>query len=174
MLCEKCKKNEATVSYKENINGQRSSMYLCSECAAELGAFDSVKKLTSDPFDNMNSLFTSLFGISPYSKMSLAEEKKCNLCGATFRELASEGKVGCPRCYSEFADELSATIHKLHGAGGHTGAAPSEYMEGREKKKQIENLENELKKAVAAEEYEKAATLRDKLRELKIEEGGTK
>jgi len=47
-------------------------------------------------------------------------------------------------------------------------------MEGREKKKQIENLENELKKAVAAEEYEKAATLRDKLRELKSEEGGTK
>ena len=56
----------------------------------------------------------------------------------------------------------------------HTGAAPAKYMEGREKKKQIEAVEKELHDAVAAEEYEKAATLRDKLRELKSDEGGMK
>ena len=36
MLCQKCKKNEATVYYKENINGHVTEYNLCPECAAEL------------------------------------------------------------------------------------------------------------------------------------------
>lgn len=174
MLCEKCKKNEATVIYKESINGQKSSYALCADCAAEIGAFENAKKLVFDPFENMNSLFGSLFGLPSHQKASSAVEKKCNLCGATYRELAADGMVGCPNCYSEFAEELSATIAKIHGSSRHTGTAPSEFMAGREKKRLIESVEKELKDAVAAEEYEKAATLRDKLRELKSDEGGTK
>lgn len=174
MLCEKCKKKEATVMYKESINGHKSSYALCADCAAEIGAFDSTKKLISDPFENMNSLFGSLFGLAPYKKSTGVDVKRCNLCGASFSELAAEGMAGCPNCYSEFEDELSATIARIHGSSVHTGAAPAKYMEGREKKKQIEAVEKELHDAVAAEEYEKAATLRDKLRELKSDEGGMK
>ena len=36
MLCEKCKKNEASVFYRENINGKERKYSLCPECAAEL------------------------------------------------------------------------------------------------------------------------------------------
>ena len=36
MICERCKKKEATVFYEENINGATRSYSLCSECAAEL------------------------------------------------------------------------------------------------------------------------------------------
>ena len=36
MLCEKCKKNKATVFYEENINGKKRSYSLCEDCAAEL------------------------------------------------------------------------------------------------------------------------------------------
>ena len=174
MLCEKCKKKEATVIYKETINGQKNSYSLCSDCAAEMGVFDSAKKMMSDPFAEMNSLFGSLFGLAPYQKKQITDEKKCNLCGATFRELAEEGMVGCPNCYSEFADELSATIARIHGSSEHTGASPAEFRNGREKKRQIEDLEKQLREAVEAEEYEKAATIRDRLREIKNEEGGNK
>ena len=137
MLCEKCKKKEATVMYKETINGNTSSMALCSECASEFGVFESAKILANDPFENMNSLFGSLFGLPTYTKNGISEEKRCDLCSATFRELAAEGKVGCPRCYSIFAEELAPTVAKIHGRTQHTGSAPSEYMADREKKNLI-------------------------------------
>lgn len=174
MLCEKCGKNEATVMYKESINGKKSSYALCSECASQMGVFENAKKFASDPFENMNSLFGTLFGLSPYKNHSTVEEKKCGLCGATFRELAADGMVGCPNCYREFSDELSTTIAKIHGSSHHTGSAPSEFAANREKKREIANTEKALKEAIAAEEYEKAAQLRDKLRELKKDNGGEK
>ena len=34
MLCEICKKNEATIHIQEIIGGQKKSMHLCSSCAA--------------------------------------------------------------------------------------------------------------------------------------------
>ena len=40
MLCQKCKKNEATVHYKKVVNGKQTEMYLCPECADGLGSFD--------------------------------------------------------------------------------------------------------------------------------------
>ena len=172
MLCEKCKKKEATIMYKEIINGQKGSYALCADCASEMGVLDGTKKLISDPFDEMNSLFGSLFGIATHQKKQLTEEKKCSLCSITFKELAAEGMAGCPQCYSDFADELSASISRIHGSSVHTGSAPAEFMEGREKKRQIEALEKELRAAVEAEEYEKAASLRDRLREIRNSEGG--
>jgi len=174
MLCEKCKKKEATVMYKENINGHKGSYALCADCAAEIGAFDSAKKLISDPFEEMNSLFGSLFGITQYQKKQIADEKKCSLCGITFKELAAEGMAGCPQCYSDFAEELHTSIARIHGSTVHNGAAPSKFTEGREKKRRIEALEKELRDAVEAEEYEKAASIRDTLREIRNEEGGSK
>ena len=45
MLCDRCKKNEATIHVKKVLNGKIESMHLCAECAKEkeengvLGAF---------------------------------------------------------------------------------------------------------------------------------------
>ena len=36
MLCEKCKKNEATNFYHENVNGRIRTMRLCGDCAKAL------------------------------------------------------------------------------------------------------------------------------------------
>ena len=36
MKCEKCQKNEATVFYRENINGKEAKYHLCPKCASEL------------------------------------------------------------------------------------------------------------------------------------------
>lgn len=177
MLCDKCKKKEAVIFYNESINGQKRSFALCNECAAEaeksgeIGTFDLPKKIY-DPFEDMNSIFGSLFGIPQYQKMAVEEAKKCTLCGAKFEDLVAEGKVGCPECYKVFSDELAATISKIHGTTTHTGGAPARFMEGRERKRQIEALGAELKQAISEEEYERAATLRDEIRSLKGEKDG--
>ena len=37
MLCQKCGKNEATTYYEYTINGQKTQIYLCPQCAHEAG-----------------------------------------------------------------------------------------------------------------------------------------
>ena len=179
MLCEKCNKNPATVMYKENINGHVKSFALCAKCASELTEMPGYGKSVysqgdslGDVFENVNSLFGSLFGLPAQQvRRQTGEEKKCTLCGAAFAELVKEGKVGCPECYKVFAEELAPTISRIHGTGVHIGTAPERYKEGRERKERIAELESKLKRAVEAEEYEEAAKLRDELRKLKSEDG---
>ncbi len=172
MLCEKCKKNAAVIFYKENINGVKRSVALCEKCAAEVEhGLDNGKHAHDqggfiDPVSGINSIFGSLFGIPQYQKKP-AVAKKCTLCGAVFSDLVREGKAGCPECYKVFADELAPTISRIHGAAVHTGASPECFREGRERKEKIAALEADLRSAIEAEEYEKAAELRDKLRALR-------
>ena len=36
MICERCKIREATISYTEIINGQKTEHHFCTQCAQEL------------------------------------------------------------------------------------------------------------------------------------------
>ena len=54
MLCEKCKKNEATFYYHENVNGNEKNYRLCADCAKELeksGELKTWNKAQDDPFE---------------------------------------------------------------------------------------------------------------------------
>lgn len=178
MLCERCKKNDAVLFYKESVNGKEKSLALCEKCAAEAEKKGEIGNISfSDPFfshsaDSIDKLFGSLFGLPQYKQKTLSASKKCSLCGATFADLVSEGKAGCPECYKVFADELADTINNIHGTTVHNGNAPSRFRHDREKKKKIKNLQDELKKAVHEEQYERAAEIRDELKALKNEEEG--
>lgn len=174
MICEKCGKKEATVYYSENINGKEKKYSLCADCAAEMEKNGELR-LSSHFMDEnaLGSLFGGLMmpGMLSGSRKA-AERKKCPVCGATFRELAAEGMVGCPMCYTAFAEELAPSVARLHRGKSHTGRAPARYRHEQDKKKELAALERQLKEAVKAEEYEKAAELRDKIRSMK--EDGTK
>ena len=163
MKCEKCQKNEATVFYRENINGKEAKYHLCPKCAAEL------EKESGTAFQNFfaGDLLGSVFApISRRSEVS-AENEKCSLCGCTFSFIQKNGKVGCPKCYESFASYLAPTVKRLHGSATHRGKVPHKFREKLSAKREAEQLEAELKAAVASEEYEKAAELRDKLREIR-------
>lgn len=176
MLCEKCGKNQAVVFYRESVNGKERSVSLCEHCAAEAEKTGEIEKpdfgtFFGDPFKDLNSIFGTLFGVPQYQKKSIGEAKKCPLCGSVFQDLVSAGKAGCPKCYTTFADELSETIGRVHGATAHKGQAPGKFRAGIERRREISSLEHELKSAVADENYERAAQLRDRLRELRDEDG---
>ncbi len=183
MLCERCKKNEASVFYRESVNGKQKSLSLCSECAdkarksgelddefmnggfMETGFFE-------DPFFGTDKLFGSLFGTHALPGKTSEKVKKCSLCGSTFNDLVNAGKAGCPECYKTFAEELNPTISRIHGTTSHVGGAPSTFKKSREQKEKIKSLEAELKAAVKDENYERAAEIRDELRELRGEKEG--
>jgi protein arginine kinase activator len=184
MLCERCKKNEASVFYRENINGIEKRYSLCSECAAkaqEKGEFDmTMPDFSADPFGSMfapfksiGSLFNSVFApvtepayLAPGSKEAV---KRCPLCGSVFNDFVNDGKVGCPECYDTFAPELDRTIKRIHGNVTHTGRAPKLFAAKLNKKKRLAALKEELKKTIEEQNFERSAQLRDEIRALEDE-----
>lgn len=174
MLCEKCKKRTATVFYNENINGKTRSFSLCGECAAKMREKGDLQDVTSmigsfaDPFAELhNNLFGGFFGMPMLS--AIPTEKKCPTCGATYPEIAESGKVGCPECYTTFADELQRLIRSVHGTTTHTGNVPSRHRAKQERTERLKDLKKQLRDAVEKEDYENAATLRDEIRKLESE-----
>lgn len=176
MLCEKCKKNSAQVYYTENINGKETKYALCHECANEMknsGELDfKIPSLFGGGIfgGDMGSLIGSILAPQRVSKGN-AETKKCDLCGMSFSDFMNEGKAGCPRCYDIFGDELERTIAGIHGGVKHTGRIPAKYREKLEETERIEELRSKIAEAVAAEDYETAAKLRDEIRSIEDGKG---
>jgi protein arginine kinase activator len=60
-------------------------------------------------------------------------------------------------------------INRVQLGSEHTGKIPKKLGKNIIEKKRIVTLKEELQKAIAAEEYEKAAEIRDKIKELQRE-----
>jgi len=121
--------------------------------------------MLADPFKSMNTILSGFLGGSKQSA-----EKRCPMCSTSFKEFASSGMAGCPQCYETFARELAPTVSKLHGKSAHYGRVPAKFREKLDLKNKIEALEKEREEAVRNENYERAAQIRDELKDLR---GGT-
>lgn len=74
--------------------------------------------------------------------------------------------MGCGQCYETFADQLGPLLRKVHSATEHTGKTPKRAAGPLKLKREIQALRRELQAAVAEEDFERAAQLRDRIREL--------
>ncbi|MEC9488007.1 MAG: UvrB/UvrC motif-containing protein [Halanaerobium sp.] len=167
MLCQNCGQKPATVHLTKIVNNEKQEVYLCEDCARErqdLGF--------TDPF-SFPSLISGLLNKShsakPLSGIHSNEKNRCKVCGQDYETFARTGKIGCAECYNSYGDRVNALLKRIHGSTKHTGKVP-ERTGGRLKvKKEIKDLQEELQTAVAREEYEQAAELRDKIRDLEKE-----
>lgn len=173
MLCENCKKNMANTYFKQTVNGQTREIFLCSECASKLG-------LGQSGFGKMGfgleDLMDEMFGFSPVSAKSLrsnlpGEALVCPFCSMTEQEFFSTGKAGCEKCYSTFRSRLQPLLSKLHGNKKHIGKSPLSSGK-KEKKDDAASLKKELSEAIKVEDFEKAAILRDKIRDIEARNNG--
>lgn len=160
MLCENCKLNTATTHIKNTVNGVTGEYFLCPECAAKLG-FNNFNFFKLDDF--WNSLLNE-----PLNKKEI---KRCKTCNTSFEEIVNSGKMGCADCYIEFRDEIMPTVLKIQGKSKHIGVKPDTVADKAEDNS-IELLEKELKEAIENEEFEKAAKIRDELREKRDKSNG--
>ena len=91
----------------------------------------------------------------------------------TFSDILSLGKVGCPDCYNTFRQELRDTIRSIHGTAKHVGLTPERSTaitpEPQKEPSEEEMLRVALEAAIRDENYEEAARLRDRIKELKGE-----
>lgn len=153
MKCQKCNNAEATAFIKKNINGKVTEMHLCSECASKLGYYG------FGNFVNPFELFSSMF--SPENK-GVKASKRCSGCGISFDEIVKSGRAGCPKCYSDFYAELNPTIRKIHGNAKHQ----TKPVVCKKEEPSVEELKAQLQRAVEEQNYEQAAVLRDKIKEM--------
>lgn len=164
MKCQSCGKKEATVRYMEDINGKKQELHFCVDCAKKLG------------FVKFTDMFSPIFTNIPdfFEGFALKEELECPTCGYTFEDYTNTGFFGCPDCYDTFGDRLDDIFLKLHGKNRHV-ILPGKLK--KEKYKKVEKsedkktdtvleLKEELKRLVENEEYEKAAVIRDKIKEI--------
>jgi len=110
-----------------------------------------------------------------------ASSASCQACGMAYDEFKKAGRLGCTECYGAFAPQLERLLKRIHGAERHQGKGPiAARSESPPKPPSIDEvvttdtdtldqLRDELAKAVSAEAFEEAAQLRDRIRAL---EGG--
>lgn len=165
MLCQKCNQREANVHITKIINGVKTEMHLCEECARESQENISIPIALGMPmsFQNILEGFMEMMGGIP---QQLVEEISCPVCHMTFENFKQTGRFGCGNCYNAFNDNIIPLIRRIHGNIHHTGKVPKRSGGILKIKRDIDKLKNELKVAVANEEYEKAARLRDEIKRL--------
>ena len=169
MICERCKKNEATVHITKIMNGVKHEVKLCEKCAKEtenlnLSFGGDMKLPEAFSFQNILSGLMDYINQSPQG--TTKNELICKNCGNTYSEFRKNGILGCSECYENFNATLLPVIKRVQGNLEHIGKLPKKSAKGIMEKKRLLQLKEELQRVIVAEEYEKAAELRDKIREL--------
>ncbi|MCA8914985.1 MAG: UvrB/UvrC motif-containing protein [Planctomycetes bacterium] len=105
-------------------------------------------------------------GITPVGKDPVPI---CPDCGITLSEFRAKGRFGCPRDYEVFAEHLDPLFERIHDVqpARHEGRLPenSAGEETVQRRQTIADLRKRLDAAVAEENYELAARLRDEINE---------
>ena len=155
MMCQRCH-NEATVHLTEPASGQRRELHLCRACARKAG----LALPESPPNLALDAVVESLIVANVGELVGELAEMACPDCGIRYMEFRAGGRLGCPRDYWVFSQGLTSLLHRFHGATRHVG------KEARRHEGAMERLQvrTRLRAAIAREEYEEAARLRDLLR----------
>jgi protein arginine kinase activator len=160
MKCDNCNKT-ATVHLTEIKHGKKIEKHLCEQCAAQNEGLP-VKSHTP-----INELLTNF--VMAHSGMQKEVGHACENCGITWAEFRQGGLFGCANDYVAFEKDLTPLLQRAHeGATHHVGKVPTRRGgSGVPMKRQIDltKLRKELAKAVEAEDYERAAKLRDQIRQ---------
>ena len=152
MLCEECGNNPAEVLMTTIVNGEAATRHLCREC------FQKYKD------GDIQSVLAAV--LAAMNQKEKRPDLVCPRCGETYAEFQKSGKMGCAECYQAFRTELTPLIMKVQGRVQHAGRRPPVSQEEQERLKKMEDLHARMEAAVALENFEEAARLRDELRAL--------
>ncbi|MBP2033153.1 protein arginine kinase activator [Clostridium algifaecis] len=167
MLCDICKKNEATVHITKIVNGAKQDINLCEKCAMEHGELSFVPQIDFvSPFSFQNILSGIMNYMNNTSTTQDDFDITCKNCGTSYREFKKTGLVGCSECYDNFSSILQPIIKRVQANLEHTGKIPKRAGKNIIERRNLLKLKQDLQKAITLEEYEKAAEIRDKIKNL--------
>jgi protein arginine kinase activator len=157
MTCQRCH-DEAAVHLTDSKDGTRRELHLCTACAREEG----LTLPDTPPSLALDSVVQDLIIANVGELVGELAELTCPDCGIRFMTFRTQGRLGCPTDYQVFARGLLPLLSRSHGATRHVGKSPRKPPRPADRDRL--RLRAEFRAAIAREDYERAATLRDLLR----------
>jgi protein arginine kinase activator len=168
LLCERCQERPATVHLTKIVNFEKTELHLCEVCAKQAG--NELGILIEPNFSFQNLIAGLLEGdLNLYQQPSTAKPVCCQSCGLTFSDFRKNGLLGCGDCYRYFREGMEPLLKRLQGGTTHNGKVPKRTGGKVRLRKEIDDLKRQLQQAVAQEDYENAARLRDEVRRRQAE-----
>lgn len=171
MLCDICGKNQATVHLTEIVDEQMTELHLCEECARQ-------KSIQMEQQFGLSDLLAGLADFGKGAEQQELSKVRCSSCNLSYDDFKKIGRLGCSNCYSSFMKYLMPLLKRIHGTTVHTGKVP-EGVPVTEAPKRAEplkiqpsqqsellDLRRKLQEAIRVENFEEAARLRDRIKEL--------
>lgn len=157
MICDACKNKDATVKLIAIIDGKKTERHLCAECME--------KQKQRARAEGMQSMLSAI--ISGVRRTDVQHTGlRCSNCGLSYDEFRKTSRLGCAQCYSDFRTQLRPLLMRLHGSVQHVGRIPERVDASLKENSRLEQLRREMQVAVACEDFEHAAILRDTLRQM--------
>lgn len=171
MLCEICKKRPVAIAFTQVINNKKTQLAVCMKCAEEKGITNPLAGLP-EVFGKIvaNILGEELMlGATEMSKKSSG--RSCPKCNTSLDKFEKTGLLGCDECYHFFEKELAVLLRRIHGSNKHIGSRPRPRRVV-SSPKDVVKLRAELAQAISKEKFERAAELRDLIRDAEREGNG--
>ncbi|MBQ3537550.1 MAG: UvrB/UvrC motif-containing protein [Clostridia bacterium] len=165
MLCQNCKREDATTHLKRILGGEAAEIHLCRRCAKNLGVGEFMPGFSS---------FSEILGgvLNSNETVRLSNKTlRCETCGFSFEDIARTGFPGCPDCYRVFYRKLRPAIGNIHGRAVYQGKIPVGANEDIQREQNLSVLRERLNKAIDEQNFELAAVLRDEINKLLETEG---
>lgn len=162
MLCDVCKKNEASVHLTQIIDSKMQTVDLCEECSKAKGVDDPtgfslvglLKGLAAAPLE-------------AEKRTDESDAPKCPKCGFSIADFKKSGRLGCAACYTVFAEPLEPLLKTMHKGSKHTGKVPHGLREVQDMNERLRKLQQQLQEAIKVENFEEAAFLRDEMKKTR-------
>jgi len=168
MKCQQCDK-PATFHITELTGGKPQEMHLCEEHAR-----DYLTQSGNEPSSAATSM-ASVLAQQMIQQMAVGQtaeelaqldQQACPVCGITFYDFRSHGRLGCPNDYACFQSQLEPLILNVHGELEHVGKTPQRSAKDSLARTQLIRLRREMGEAVKEEDYERASRIRDQIRQI--------
>jgi protein arginine kinase activator len=167
VMCQNCKTRPAKVHYTEIVNDSTVVMNLCRECAEERGV-----DMPKGGSYGLGDLVAGLIDDAVESEAERISKVRCPSCGYDYSDFKRIGRLGCPECYDAFEAQLVQVLRHVHGSTQHAGKKSAAGGERAAIRERVSALRDELSEAIHAEDYERAAAIRDQIRGLEAEVEG--
>jgi protein arginine kinase activator len=150
-------------------------VHLCEDCAKEIGLNSKLSNFSLAVPD-----FLSFLNEEGRDSDEYDFDGVCKNCGRDLSQIQRKHNLGCPMCYHFFSADLEKMVH-TGSVQSHKGRVPVNYRdidasfeqnqsksvrENKSSEADVNLLKDQLSEAVDNEEYEQAAVLRDKIRDL--------
>jgi protein arginine kinase activator len=164
MKCQQCER-PATFHITELTGGKPQELHLCEDHARQYLTSSSGEPSAPGGMTAALAQQVQQMAIGQTAEeLAQLDQQACPICGITFYEFRSQGRLGCPHDYVAFQAQLDPLLVNVHGESEHCGKRPRRAPAGSERRTQLIRLRREMKEAIDNEKYERASQLRDEIR----------